>query len=1111
MAASAVTPTRVQGIGVHDARINEDTITDQGAGALNSNYTQAGAKPGGAEADQATLMAIQASGTQTDKGDIELYTGRAGNPGHGAGGFLWRDVGAGETTSQYQGWDGYQVVTGVESLFRAGGTGAGGSLPSVVRRSDGKVIMVHQPADAGAKEVEIQEYDPATGAWTVLAAAKTLSGIPDSPACFAVIQIAEDDRMLMFAPAVSDRNVVMYFTDGDGSSWARGSFSVLNTDLAAGSTIREIRAAYSSGQVLLLVQYSDGANEQIGQYASTSRGARFDTVSATWTVTNDEPDAIDVTALEGGGFLMVYADGNTGVPKRYNSRRVGAAFEDFQNAEEVELVAQIPGAHPSCAVWSDEDGIVYALAAVDDATAYATRIYRSSNRGDSWEAWGGAVYEPDETASVCEINEYAATSTGGLGLLVTRYTGNGDAEDNSAVLCLFLGGHGRHTVPSTDEDVGGTPAATANFPDVAYITWAESDGSGKFGGLYLPIEEPQNVGWTATGVGTEAITSDQELEVTSLIGNNRTFDRTSTDATLTTAIAEFEVEIDSGDGDVTAFQIYHQVILSDYDGAPASATYTYSVSLRLAATGWRLYDDNAGAAVGGTTSLTLTAFKKFRIVLDSAGAVRTYYTDAATTNPQKSDWLAGPTSASLTNTTADTANTIKWGHGAITANISRWKHVGHCFWGAGWATRAPGDAGFVLGWSLSNALRPRSWSPYPVLVHDGVRVAAVDGPSYLAETWRIEPEHTYALSNILPGSNPSPRRGWRSTGDNVEQLITFKLDPDFANARLLNHALVVVLLESNLESVVVEKHDGATWSTLVTVTSTDDWTGLKYSRRGRTVIPDTGVATTGERFVFYGALKGDTIDLGTGVAADDLHKVARNTEGAWKDTVTKKPTIVLGDDNMPAGLGATATGTMAVRRKDFGAIVHSYDEDDQHLRVRIPAQHTADDDYRIGTLFIGHLAVFGHQYDRGWSVTREFDAQTFNRSGGTRRARTRAPSRRAVEISWAETAVDGSEVLKSQPDPNWIQGQSAVNLGIATPYDVVQLVEGVHEEAGGPVTPVVYVSRIPTDASATHALSDSREFVYGRLEADVRLDNVLGDEGKTELNRTNKITIREEK
>jgi hypothetical protein len=1099
VAASAITTTRVQGIAVHDPRISEDTLQDIGIAATDSAYTQAGAKPGVPEADQTSGMAFAASGTQADKGDIEIRTQRAGGVGPDRAGFLWRNIAKSEATSEMKGWDGYQAVSGLESLFRNAGTGAGGSLPTVHRLISGKVLMAHQPADASATNVEVQEYDPATQGWTTLASALNLHGVPDTIATVALTQLA-DGRVLMYAPAASNRNVTCWYSDDDGTTWNAGSFGSLRTDLASGSTINEIRVAANGTQVLLLVQYNDGANEQLGQFASTEDGTRFDLVKAAWDVSGDEPDAFDVTALRGGSFLVVYHDGQASSPV-FHTRRIGSAFETMENAEILNSTSAGEGDRGSVALWEDEDGVVYLLTGQDNGSSFETVLTRSTDQGNSWSAYGGPIAELSPGAQTAELNEFACTSTGGLGLLVTRYTGNGDAEDNSALVCIYLGGHGTHTLPATDEDVGG--ASVVNFPDTSYIAWSQSNDNGKKGGLYLSVEEPANVGWTAAGAGTDAITSSQRLHITTSAAA-RSYARTTTDATLTSAMAECEIEINGTDGDETTKEIALELVLSDYDGTPASATYTYKVSLRFAYDRFRLYDDNAGTSVA-EVAIDNTVPHLFRVILDQGGNVRTFYCKPG---PQIRDWTAGPTTGSLTNTTADVGNEIEWGHIASGTAQSDWTHVGYCFWGAGWNNAYPIQTNIAGAWNNPLYLHTRSVPAYPVLVHGGVRIQGTNGPAFQGETWRIKPEHTYAITNILPQSNPSPRRGWRNVADNLEQLIVFDIASSMTSARLMNHSVFIGVFESNLETVVIETYDGATWNTLGTLTSTEEWDSLQYDQRGRTLIPRQGVSTTGERYLWYAAHVGDTVDLGTGAPTTDYHKVKRNTEGAWLGaTTTKKPTLLL--ESSPAG--NQSFGTMKIRRKDFGLVVHSYNDDDYLLRLRIPAQHTADDDYRIGQIFVGHVAAFGQDYDRGWSVSREWDTEVLRRTGGTRRGRKRGPSRRVVEVAWADAAVDSSRVQDTSPDPNYLIGQTSVDLAIGTPFDVVQLVEGVTEEAGGPETPVVYLSRIPTDASADHPITDPRLMVYGRIESDHRLDNVLGDEGKTELNRSGTLTVREEK
>lgn len=1092
--ATQLTRTQIEAIGIHDSRINEDTL--QPDGTLSASYTQAGAYPGQPKDQQATAMALEASGSQTDGGHLRVRTSRAGSPGIDEGAFLWRDVAAGDAASEYQGWDGYQAVTGVEGLYRNPGTGAGGSDVAVIRLGSGNVLAGYAQAD-GTGDLVADLYKPSAQAWTTRTPV-SISGAAASVLSVALVEMLPEARVLAYVPNSDDRNIIAVYSDDEGATWDDAARNVLRTDLPAGVTINEIRAAYSGDQVVMFVQYTDGGTEELAQYASTDRGVRFDLVSETWDITGEDPDTCSVTALRGGGFLLCYSD-PSGTPL-YISRRIGSAFEDAQTAAAVTVAATPTAGEPTVSVWEDEDGTVYALAAViDGAASWSLRLLRSSNRGDSWDVWGGPVAELNPGAVDTELNEFACTSTGGLGILITRYTAPNDGESGSAVVVVYLGGHGSHTLPATDEAVGTEPLT--NFPDTAFIPWSQSDDNGKAGGLYLSIEEPQNVGWTGGGGGSESITSAQELEIVGT-AQVRSFRRQVTDATLTACVCEFDVEVDAGDGDDTTTQIAVEAWLSDYDGTPASATYTYGITIRIDAAGWSLYDENA-AIVGAAVTQDMTDFIKVRFAISSNGFVKSWY---AAHGPQKTEWTAGPGGA-LTNTTADQPNEIQFGHITSGTNTSRWKHVGYNFWGWKWAVQSATTIG--ASWTNPDDLHGRAYSSRPVLLHDGVRFAAKDGPSFIDEQWTIKPEHTYALTNILPGSAPSPRRGWRNTAHNVLEYVVFDLDDDFGSTKLLNHSLVFWFQECNLESIEIETYDGAAWQALATATSTDDWDSLEYDRRGRTVIVKSGAVTTGERYFQYFAHAGDTFDLGT--ESDNLHLIERNSEGAWIGaTETKKPTIMLKTDNMPGALADQNFGTGKVRRKDFGVIVHSYNDDHAAIRLKIPAQKTAQGDYRIGQVFMGHLAAFARPHDLGWSQIREMDVETFRHSGGTRSARNRGPSRRVVEIAWADGWSDATQVRTSEPDPDFIRGQTSAALAIGTPRDTVELVEGVHIEQDGPLAPVLYLGKVPTDTSASHPLSEPRDVVYGRLETSPRFDNTLGRRGTDDANRLNTITIREE-
>jgi len=202
---------------------------------------------------------------------------------------------------------------------------------------------------------------------------------------------------------------------------------------------------------------------------------------------------------------------------------------------------------------------------------------------------------------------------------------------------------------------------------------------------------------------------------------------------------------------------------------------------------------------------------------------------------------------------------------------------------------------------------------------------------------------------------------------------------------------------------------------------------------------------------------------------------------------------------------------MKIRRKDFGIVIHSYSDTYHALRIKIPSQATADGDYRIGQLFLGHVQAFARPHDLGWSEILEMDVEQGRRTGGTRRDRKRGPSRRLVEIAWVDSWTDATQIRASQPDPDFIRAQTSAAVAVGTPRDTIEMVAGLHDEQDGSVSPVLYLKKITTTTAGTHALTDRREFVYGRLETSPRIDNTLGRQGTSDANRLNTITIREEK
>ena len=109
-------------------------------------------------------------------------------------------------------------------------------------------------------------------------------------------------------------------------------------------------------------------------------------------------------------------------------------------------------------------------------------------------------------------------------------------------------------------------------------------------------------------------------------------------------------------------------------------------------------------------------------------------------------------------------------------------------------------------------LRGRALLPRETYLHDGVSVRAA-GLVRGADEWIITPGHTYALEHALPTTEPSPARGWRSTGTGA-CTIAYSLDTiDDAH---LGPLIGIYLDRHNLDDVTIQTASGVsspTWTT----------------------------------------------------------------------------------------------------------------------------------------------------------------------------------------------------------------------------------------------------------------------------------------------------------
>jgi len=458
---------------------------------------------------------------------------------------------------------------------------------------------------------------------------------------------------------------------------------------------------------------------------------------------------------------------------------------------------------------------------------------------------------------------------------------------------------------------------------------------------------------------------------------------------------------------------------------------------------------------------------------------------------------------------------VQFGHLASGTATSEWGFVG---FSAQAGPPAPARAeNYVSRWTNPNDLRSREYSSRSCLVLDDVRIQAVDGPSRLGETWRIVPQYEHGIEALHPQISPSPSRTWRSTGDNQVELIVWDLENDlFSDAYMGSYALVFGLFGHNFRSAnLLGWNTGtASWDTIGTIDSASGYTSLAWKRAGSVVRPDDDHTSSADTYLWRDQHAGDTIDLG---GEDGPRRIERNMEGAWSTDgsgtpAVRQPRLYLQTDDL-TGSEASSGTTGAIWVRDSLLVLREYDGRYQRIALQIPSQATAAGYYEIGSVHLGPLLILGRTYDRGWISRRSRLTDLLTRSDGTRRARVRGGSRRALEVAWVAGAVDVSREQENAPTPDYWSSGANASLPLASSDDVARALEGLLDEIDGPAEPVVYVSKIPLLDSGSDSLhiTDRQRILRGRIvSATTRREHVTGDEAVSEAERMNRIVLEEE-
>lgn len=1104
----------IAGIVFPDTRLTHANETVQGVAATSSAYTQSGPLPGVPVAQQNTEMILQATGAQSASGDLEVYALRAGMPGRDSGAMAWRDVAAGDTATQYRGWDGFQIIRDWTTVRAVTSGTYVESVLGCLRLATGVVLIYGDQDDSTTSYAQrIYRYNPDTGT-TSAVTPTTYDNIADYGS--AMVQL-EDRRILWFVPngSGSTRNLDMYVSSTGGLTWSLKARNVLKDGLVTPSghtalSPRELRAAYVNGQISLWwrFQSTDGGatpRMSMAQFASSTLGTSFETVLASWYATYAEQifNGIAVIASDGAFCLIAQFGGSAVRARTYATAyttptATGASVFTIGNgtiAEEAGLTA-----------WVDEEGVMWCVVRDSPTTSSGSlEIARSRDGGASW---------PEELYFCIADNAYGVgtsnyphsfgmTSTAGRGILATRWETASGSYDDRSVGIIFTGGDSTHTAPIRSTRV-------SSYPDCLTQITSYDSGVTDRAGSYIPFDIPNNIGWSTAGTGAtgnssiQVVSSEAVLEVDTTGGGfpSWSFYQNNTNASVTACYAMFVVDEVSG-GSTGNDIVAAKVRLSD------GATWGYEVQIRLSSAQFRLFDTGAGSAIGN--AVTVSGKIWFVVALSKTsgptGRVQTWYT---TDTGHDKIWTAGPgtpsSGAAMTNGFGGgiTDNRIQFGHfQAGSSAKSRWWLVTYC--------QTPGA--FVQGGSTDigdsdeaganpDELHGRNFSATGTRIYDGVIVSAIRGPALIGDAWRIAARYQYPVDHLYPLVVPSPSQVWRTTSDGADALVVWQWAVSTFAQRFSNFSLAVGLFNSNFRTALLEGYNGAAWVTIASIDTATGHAGLSYSSAGGCLSVRSG-STTASRYFWHDEFAGASVKMTDGATTSYRH-LTGNTQGEWRDSTTVKQSLLYLSDF--DGTEA-ANGTIDILARDSVTVVHNITATNyQFIRLKIATQDVADNYFQIGTCVIGALTPFGYRFSHGWSREMQANVATFERPSGLLRTYIKGPSARDIVIGWDDALLHQDVV--SGTDPAYIRAVSSGSI-VSSKTDVLQLMEYAARSANGPHTPMLLLPQVPTTDGT---ITDPTRFALVRLMTNPRFEDVRGRYGGTNaMGRMGKLTFREER
>lgn len=1036
-------------------------------GATVSATSQAGARPGGAVPSGTYSLVLVTSGVLDQAvDDLTIVTQKAG--GVGAATVRWRYTADDELRS----WDPPAMISGWEFVSRSTTANKYTRL-HVARRPSTGLAVVSATQDLTSVVVFRQDR---FGKW--LSSTVEATG-DDTVSCLVPLANGRLLAFYTYAVGASQTQVRMAYSDDGGATWTVGSTECLATPLAkASDKYLRIRGAELNGLLAVLLHEQDTV-DVVYQYVSSDGGGTLDEVDSSpgdigWPDLAVSNGALYVALLRydsSGPTLLPYVHRLTSASMPVSSAD-GVLAGESGGTTEWGVYSAGRLASGECALLADDDGTLWVYGVDFDAGSSKEVVTRlSRDGGATWTNNYASSHSPVGTVlfvgdSTSYLRDLAVAPERGRAILVHRMVAQASHDDS---LCAaFLGGWSTVGMPEN-------PA------------YAESVAGWEY--VWIPVDEPDNLGWTLATSGTGTSTSSlgsTGLTVASGALENQHYTSTPTVAVFAEygILAEFHVTMGSGTRT-------HEFRISD-------GVNDYTVRVHLTTTTITLRDVNAGADLV-TVPASLGNGVVIRVALDvdgtfagNDGRVRAWFRVdgpyiGGTVNygpRQDREWTAvgsfGGGATVFTGLTSGAATTprVRWG-AILESGSATYRYFVYSPGLYTGGNIADSETGAERGARLPSAVSP-------LHLAEGLRVHGVGGPTMAGDTWTHACDYEYPAAALDPSVSPSPRRPWRSTSDVLQQDIVWSgLDLGWRPGDLLGICLV------NANFPKADLYAGAGAATHVAQLDMRVQ-GLGFTRTRGQLVPAAGGASAPFHFS-EGILRGARVNLG----GSSIRKVRTNQAGAWlaagtpgsyasarlqlEDYDGADPASGNLDLWMPGGLWITE------------AMV-----DTDTLTLRIPAQATVEDYFQLGTVLIGRVRVLQeYSWGRALQWTPAYQLETS--LSGARSARALGPTRRAVDLAWDDGVhVIGLHTEGSAPD-HYTAGYTGADA-IAAPADTPGTLAGILAEVEGATLPVVYLPAIRQFAAATTAGSPYRDldpngWLYGRILTEtLRVDNVLGHE-----------------